>query len=726
MATWRGYKGVSVGLARVMGEMPFSDGSTANLIQNWTVDENGMMSSRYRIMPFIPNEWNSGSQPGPFTPISAQEGSGILAMGYARFYGNRPEILFLTQKGVFRYTPWNRLSNPTVKGLTEEKYYSQASVEQSVKPTTKQSFPAQIETFGNRMYFTFADGGAAWVWDGDRVRPFGFTQPPSPPDCEGPETQSGNPNNGGFSVLGRVGSTDPNRTAVKGGVGSTVITVGGILDCEYQYAVVYENVDGAYSATSAGGGSVRIEQEAADPENGGTRQMLRRFRVKDIPIGPVETAARILVRTFNKLALPSFSQGEFRFLHRIPNNQATEYIDDIPDGELGAEWQSRLSIPIGFYFLRAFSGSLWLIRTNDYPARVWWSEQTSIIGPIAESVLAGHYLDVFPGTGEITATISAFLEYTSDPVMLVFKKQAVHYIGGKYPSWQVGTIHKRAGCAGPNLVQVAPDNSVIWYGANTFWAMTVNGQVVDVGARIRKRLQNVNHVQAKFGCSFIDREHNEVVFVLPTEDNSVPNIQFVWDYINQGWRIKDGLKVDCALSVPELNTVLLAGVSVRGQGRNQVDKGCFVLNRGYPGYEPQARTSIYISGWNNFGGGGPNLHSSYRTSQSILTAQESSSGKAFVSVFQDWDHDNKVGSGNDVTAYNPESVSVTPFFGQALFGVDVYRKERVYGDKLAVDLPSQSVQSITISTTDVFQLYNIDLFGPVVSKPGGRTPTGDP
>jgi hypothetical protein len=150
------------------------------------------------------------------------------------------------------------------------------------------------------------------------------------------------------------------------------------------------------------------------------------------------------------------------------------------------------------------------------------------------------------------------------------------------------------------------------------------------------------------------------------------------------------------------------------------------LNRGYPGYEPQARTSIYISGWNNFGGGGPNLHSSYRTSQSILTAQESSSGKAFVSVFQDWDHDNKVGSGNDVTAYNPESVSVTPFFGQALFGVDVYRKERVYGDKLAVDLPSQSVQSITISTTDVFQLYNIDLFGPVVSKPGGRTPTGDP
>ena len=112
--------------------------------------------------------------------------------------------------------------------------------------------------------------------------------------------------------------------------------------------------------------------------------------------------------------------------------------------------------------------------------------------------------------------------------------------------------------------------------------------------------------------------------------------------------------------------------------------------------------------------------------QSILTAQEASNGTAFVSVFQDWNHDQQVGSGNDITAYNPESASLIPFFGSALFDTDVYRKERVYGDKLAVDLPSQSVQSISITTTEPFQLYNVDLFGPVVSKPGGRTPTGDP
>ena len=626
MATWKGYKGVSVGLARVMGEMPFSDGTTANLIQNWTVDENGMMSSRYRLMPLIPNEWNSDAQPDPFvtqTKIGTDQTSGILAIGYALFEGNRPEILFLTTDGVYRYTPWNRLGTPTYKGLTEQRYYIRAIRTNSVVPTNRQAFPAQIEVFGNRMYFTFGDGGAAWVWDGHRLRPFGYTSPPSPPDAEGPESaEPGDVNNGGFSVRGRVGSTDPNRTAEKG---TKVITVGGILDCEYRYAVVYENADGGYSATSVSGGSVRIEQEAADPDDGGTRKQLRRFRVKDIPQGPVETVARILLRTYNILNLPDFSEGEFRFLHRIPNNSATEYIDDIPDGELGPAWQPRMSIPIGFYFLRSFSGSLWMIRTNEYPSRVWWSEQTSLFGPIAESILAGHYLDVFPGTGEITATISAFLEYTSDPVLLVFKKQAVHYIGGKYPEWQAGTIHKRAGCAGPNLVQVAPDNSVIWYGANTFWGMSTNGQIVDIGASIRKRLQTINHVRVKFGQSWIDREHNEVDIC-----------------------------------------------------------------------------------------------------RAPAGALQISSGKSFVSVFQDWNFDERVGSENSILSYNPESASSIPFFGTAVYGTDLYRSERIYGDKLAVDLPSQSVQSISITTTDAVQLYNIDLFGPVVSKPGGRTPTGDP
>jgi len=728
MATWKGYKGASVGLARVMGEAPFSPGNTANLISNWSVDENGMLSTRYRIMPLIPNEWNSNAPPVPFKTgilVGTSSESGILAIGYGMFDGEKPEILFLTRVGVFRYTPWNRLTTATYKGLTEQFYYNEGNTAQSVTPTNRQAYPAQIETFGNRMYFTFADGGAAWVWDGHRLRPVGFTTTPCAPDAEGPErngTGVGDANNGGFSVRGRVGSIDPNRVASDG---SDIVTVGGLLDAEFQYAVVYENVDGGYSATSPLGGSVRQESEAADPANGGTRKQLRRFRVKDIPQGPVETVARILLRTFNLYDLPSFSEGELRFLHRIPNNIATEYVDDIPDGELGAKWEPRQSMPQGFYFIRGFGGSLWYVRTNAYPYRVWWSEQTSLFGPVAESILDGHFIDVFPGTGAITATVSAFLEYTSDPVLLVYKNEAVHYIGGRYPDWQVGTIHKKAGCAGPNLVQVAPDNSVVWYGSNTFWLMNTNGEVIDIGKSIRKRLQKINHIRSRFGHSWINRETNELVYILPDEDSAVPNQQFVWDYLNKGWRLKSGLIVTGgAISIPELNVVLVGGVL--NKTRTVSDQGCFVLNRGYPGYQAPNRTSTYRSGWNNFGGGGPQLHSSYRTNQAILTAQESSSGTVSISVFKDWNFDTSVGSTASIVAYNPESASDTPFFGTALYDTDLYRTERVYGDKLAIDLPSQSVQSISITTSNFFQLYNIDMYGPTVARPGGRTPTGDP
>ena len=84
------------------------------------------MSSKYRIMPLIPDEWNSNAQPAPFEnilTIGSDAESGVLAIGYGMFYGQKPEILFLTKTGVFRYTPGNRLGTPTYKGLDEQKYY---------------------------------------------------------------------------------------------------------------------------------------------------------------------------------------------------------------------------------------------------------------------------------------------------------------------------------------------------------------------------------------------------------------------------------------------------------------------------------------------------------------------------------------------------------------------------------------------------------------------------
>ena len=112
MPSWKDYKGQAVGLARIMGESPFSDGQTAGLIKNWVVDEQGYLDSTYRIMPFIPYVWNGGLPPKAFEEIDLGDTkrSGVLAMKYVEFNGERPEILFLTNEGVFRYAPWSRPS----------------------------------------------------------------------------------------------------------------------------------------------------------------------------------------------------------------------------------------------------------------------------------------------------------------------------------------------------------------------------------------------------------------------------------------------------------------------------------------------------------------------------------------------------------------------------------------------------------------------------------------
>ena len=751
MPSWKDYKGQAVGLARIMAEAPFSDGQSAQLIKNWVVDEQGYLDSTYSIMPFIPYVWNGGLPPKAFEEIALGDTkrSGVLAMKYVEFDGERPEILFLTNEGVFRYAPWSRPSVPQTNnlgnlGLEEQYYYTSSNTATTIAPQTFPRFPPQMEVYGNRVYFSFCDGGGLWVWDGRRIRPFGHTQRPSPPLAEGPErgvqTLDNNgdieeigANRGGFTHRGRVGTAEStfavNDTSIL--LNAAFRVAGGVDTSTYQYAIVYENTDGAYSATSMDGSKVSIEMEVAG-EDEPVERLLRRFRVHSIPKGPPETAARILLRTYNLHRLPTGSFGEYRFLHRIPNNEADEYIDDIPDGELGAAWKNRSSVPPGIYFIKSFGSSLWLIRNDAYPSRVWWSEQESA-GSVPESFMENHFLDIFPSTGPITATYNVQMSDAEDPVMLVFKENSTHYVTGKYPNWIVGTLHHSAGCAGPELVQAMPDGGLIWYGGGTFWAFVSDGSIIDAGGAIRKRLRSVNQRRSKYGVSWVDREYREGVFVLPVNDSLTPNVQFIWDYVNQGWRIREDLKIDAALTLPEIEATLLAGVTKFSRKDAswsfsiQDEVGTvFVYHRTYPQFPVPTRESEYVSGWQSLSGVGPRMHSAHHATQLVVTAMERSSSTASVSVYGDWDLDNAVGSSVSLSGAHPEDDAV-PFFGTTTYNSSSnFRSQRVYSEKLGIDIASQSVQAIKVSTSKPLALYNIDVWGVFLAGPGSRTPTNDP
>jgi len=228
------------------------------------------------------------------------------------------------------------------------------------------------------------------------------------------------------------------------------------------------------------------------------------------------------------------------------------------------------------------------------------------------------------------------------------------------------------------------------------------------------------------GNSWIDMEHREAVFILPFDDSNVPNVQFVWDYIEQGFRMQTGLTVTGGSTyLPEINTVLVAGTYQSGVGPSQVaKKGVFAINRQFPGITnpPIARTATYKSGWMSFGQG-PRRTETFRAAQLVLTSEEKSSGNVDIKMFQDWILDAEV-SPVSTNAMHPESSTIATY-GSATYGTDVWRSYRTYTDKVAVDLPSESHHCIHIETTSPYSLYNVDVWGPKIAGSGSRNPTND-
>jgi len=712
--------------AKVMSEVPISDGDKAYRIINFDVDQQGFLNFNFRLMPLIPDEWN----PPPAVVIGAPSPpsafSGVIGFAQGLFDGGvRPELLFLTTSGVFRYTPWLRESGSSGnRGLEEQFTHVNRTTwtAKSVKPQDEQRFPPQSVQIGDRIYFNFGDGGTTWVWNGWKLRPFGFTAAPASPAVFGPSGDATDAASTGFSVQGRIGTltsnqlldTNPTTTVVKGSHG--------VKEGEWKYSVAFENEDGAYSQSSPLSNSVTLD--AATTSTTSDSEVYRRaFWIKDIPLGPIGTVARILIRTPD-IRNATIAGGDHRprFLTRIPNNLSEEWIDSTPDGELGSPWDDREAVPIGTYLMESFAGSLFLMRTDSHPYRVWWSEQTSLFGSTPESFMRNHYLDVSPATGGITGSQAVLSSSgdTASPTLLVFKEKGTHFIAGSYPDFKVGTLHKQAGCAGPSLVQSAPDGTVVWYGNGSFWGFVPEkGQIVDIGKPIKKRLSRINHRSARKGVSWVDPNAGELVFALPTDDSNVPDTQFIWDHRFTGWRVKEDLTVKAALPLIDSDIILISGNYTSPDGK-AIGENVYAYGNSYTGYSVSSPTAVYQSGWASMGEIGPTMHTLSNVNDLIVILKESCSGTATVSSYQDWDADNSIESGTISTAH-PENDDI-PYYDAANYDTDVYRELRTYSDRVALSIASASVFQVKIESSNPISLLTLDVYGPMVAYPGGRTP----
>ena len=720
---WKKKVALPVGYARVMADLPQSDGTVAYEILNFSVDERGLLESRFRAMPLHPKEWGLkrliDGEPPPEYPIDLGK---VIALAFFDFgMSGSPEIIFVTTSGIRRFTPWKRSTES--QAIESILFYDFDNGQQQAIPAERREFPVQIEHVGRSVYFSFCDGSRPWVWDGAKLRQFGYTNKPPPPVVMGPSTTGTNSpsadvsamlvgaNAGGVAFPGRIGSLENDWTDSSGNV------KGGIDEGLWNYYVVWENETGAYSAMSPISSPVKIHREMAQFATTNLYRLTRSFWVGNIGTGPEGTVARIILRTPNLMRLGAGDNGSPRFLKRIPNNVSTEFIDDKPDGELGSVWEDRETLPSTFYFMKHFSGSMFIMRTDEHVSRIWWSEQTNIFGATPESFMKAHWMDVFPETGAITGSASVRLGSGDNAsALLIFKENAVHAIGGQYPAFQASTIRNGPGLAGPGLVQTVPDGSVIFYGANTFWRIDpTTGQVDDIGSPIRKRLNQINPLYARFGISWIEKKTAEVFFALPMEDSEENNFQFVFDYRYKGWRLRKDFKIKDAISIPRYDVTLIAGTY------DDLDT-VWVKNRGYQNFSVTHPKAKYSSGWFSLGEGPVGFASTYHLTDLVVTGEERGNIKASAYVYKEWDL-SSIPAADSLWASHPEEDDI-PYYSVAKWNIEPWRSEKFFQQRIGLDAHITGVGRVEIQTSSSFCLYGIDVYGNVVATPSGRVPEG--
>jgi len=698
-------KGLVFGSARGVGDFPIGDGSFWETLHGFSRDDRGLLSSRKVWMPLIPDEWR-GAQP----PDALQERT--LGMAFWRREGVIPEILILTTSGSWRFAPWRRYGGGANPGLEELQQWT-VDGQSDVAPTGRPIFPASIVATEQRVYFTFGDRSGVWSWDGERILPVGFQSLPAPPRVRGPQANADGANAGGFSVPGRIGTTDGSWTDASGA------SVGGLDDGLWLYYQVNRHINGSYSPISPASAGFSLRRELASAS--GSPNDLRKGAAVHPSQGEAQTAARLILRTPNLRRLTT-QTGQPQLLAVVENNHDHyTFVDELPDGELGPVWQEREPEPASPLLPPEFDGCLWRLNTAAHPSRAYFSERTAF-GPNFGSILQGAWLDVHPSSGPITGALAIPWQGQATSVLLVFKETCVRVLSGIYPNYQEGSFAER-GMPGPGLVQYLPDSAVIWFDGTTFRRYTLEGGAEDIGSPIRRKLRKIDATRAAQGVSYVQASKRQAVFVLPVRGADGVTYQFIWDYEAETWRTGEDIAYDAVLTTPS-ETLLIAGTLGGVHNVYMADSGRSTYE--LPEFEWTLRTA-----WLPMQDG-PLIDTQGVLARLVVMAEEVGVASADVLQYKDFDGDNPVlGTVQDDTTqslpgFDTRVNKSIPTYDAAVYDEDVWRTPRIY----TYAIPSNGIPGIVfqIGVTGTGPLSLLTVYGygrGKLGQPGTRpiTPT---
>lgn len=187
--------------------------------------------------------------------------------------------------------------------------------------------------------------------------------------------------------------------------------------------------------------------------------------LKDIPIGPAGTVARIIFRTKNKGNGLSAQLDKHYELTTINDNVTTVWIDNIPDSELGAtaiDLQDSVAIDHGFKYASAWDNSMWLAGGTTHPTRIIHSK-----AGLPEQFPAFNYIDVGVRSG---GHITQLIPYYNS--LLVFRESAIDIITKTANGYQSSTLDPLIGTCASNTIRFVPEIGVCFLTKDGVYAIT--------------------------------------------------------------------------------------------------------------------------------------------------------------------------------------------------------------------------------------------------------------
>ena len=424
----------------------------------------------------------------------------------------------------------------------------------------------------------------------DRIEPFGYVVPPSPPR---PIPPTANPL-GGYASNGsdQATYTWTFTSTDSANDGYTVATWGitnyagmdpgaqyadidisdsevffdenrNRLKCAYKYKVAYVSDTGSESPASEGSTLITwIGQTDWQSASGALTELeylassTSRYYIPlhDIPTGPPGTVTRRIYRTknLNLFSLnPETNPAEetYYFVDEIPNNCESYYLDLVPDSNLASEMptinQTGL-IPSSAKFATLWGNKLVLAGGVDSTA-VYYSES----GRFEQFGNDNYYNISGYGVGEITGL------FPSANILYIFAKRGIFaLIPDEQGGFYLTTISDSIGCIAHKSIQFVPGTGVVFLGPNGFYAISGNPQydqvkILSISDGLAGYLDNTNLINCQVAASTYNARDQEYWCSLPTDGFNDPMTGFIYHAPIKTWTVRQNVPAACFTQLPE-------------------------------------------------------------------------------------------------------------------------------------------------------------------------------